>query len=389
MSERTSFPPDDDFTEASAPHTVPRAGLGIVGQNGFSAPPNGDGASTPPLPEDTLETESATPDPEAIPDVATIPELAPLAVSTASPSTPVAPHTSDSPFVTSRPLDEMQLDEFDIEALKLAQASAQSANGTGGGGGDDGDDDELSSSGGETPGDFMQDLFSHLGELRARILWSVLAVGLASSITWNQGQLIQNLLARPILKSMKASGLKEAQLITIEPTEGFYLYFQITLAAAIILAAPFIIFQMWRFVEPALTKTERRFSLILIPFSIFLFFSGVALGYVISPMFFSFFLQFQPPEAVANFSYGSSVALLAKMLLVFGVCFQVPVVTIFLNKIGVVSRNFLIEYWRHAVVLIFVIVAIITPTWDPLTLCACATPPCLLYVLSIWLVKWL
>lgn len=129
--------------------------------------------------------------------------------------------------------------------------------------------------------------------------------------------------------------------------------------------------------------------MVLVPFSVILFFAGCALGYAMSPVFFQFFLAFQPPDTIANFSYSKSVALLAKMLLVFGACFKVPVITIFLHKIGLVSRNVLIEYWRHVVVVIFIVVAILTPTWDPLTLTVCAVPPCLLYGLSIWMVKWL
>jgi sec-independent protein translocase protein TatC len=106
-------------------------------------------------------------------------------------------------------------------------------------------------------------------------------------------------------------------------------------------------------------------------------------------MFFKFFLQFQPPGTAALWSYSNAATFLAKMLLVFGVSFQVPVIAIFLHKIGAVSRNVMIDYWRHVVVLIFILVAVITPTWDPFTLGAAAAPPCLLYVLSIWLVKWL
>jgi sec-independent protein translocase protein TatC len=116
---------------------------------------------------------------------------------------------------------------------------------------------------------------------------------------------------------------------------------------------------------------------------------GAGLGYVVSPLFFKFFLAFQPAGIAANWDYGQSVLLMAKMLLVFGVTFQVPIIVIFLNKLGLLSRNLLIEYWRHAVVVIFAVVAVLTPTWDPVTLAVCATPPCLLYVLSIWLVKWL
>jgi sec-independent protein translocase protein TatC len=167
------------------------------------------------------------------------------------------------------------------------------------------------------------------------------------------------------------------------------IYFQITFVSALLLGMPMILFQAWRFIEPALTNNERRYTSLLVPFSVGLFILGSALGYYVSPLFFNFFLQFVPENVQANLSFSDSIVLLAKMLLVFGVCFQIPVVTIFLIKAGVVSRNVLIEYWRHAVIVIFTVVAVITPTWDPLTLMVCALPSCILYLFSIWLVKWL
>jgi sec-independent protein translocase protein TatC len=232
------------------------------------------------------------------------------------------------------------------------------------------------------------DIWSHLGELRIRILHAIAGVLVASVVTWNYGQQISDFFARPIRASLKASHVT-GSLVTLDPTEGFLVYFQITIVAAILLSAPWILYQMWRFIEPALTRAERRFTLVLLPFSVLLFFSGCALGYLMAPLFFKFFIAFQPPGTIANFGFSRSIALLAKMVLVFGVCFQVPVIIILLNKIGLVSRNFLIEYWRHAVVVIFIVVAVLTPTWDPLSLTVCAVPPCLLYGLSIWMVKWL
>lgn len=232
------------------------------------------------------------------------------------------------------------------------------------------------------------ELVEHLGELRTRLLWCVGAIFLAMMGTWQITPQIQLLIVRPV-KSVLARLNIPSEIITIDPTEGFLIYFNISLISAIILVMPFLMFQIWRFVEPALTKRERRFSGILIPFSVVLFFSGCALGYATSPLFFSFFAGFQPAGSFANYSYSSVAVLLAKMLLIFGICFQVPVITIFLNKAGLVSRNVLIEYWRHVVVVIFTVVAILTPTWDPVTLIVCASPPCLLYLLSIWLVKWL
>jgi sec-independent protein translocase protein TatC len=235
------------------------------------------------------------------------------------------------------------------------------------------------------------DIFEHLGELRQRILYCVAATALALCATWNFGTQLTDWFSRPIREELKRHGAigMSGTLITIDPTEAFVVYFQITLVAALLLVMPFILFQAWRFIEPALTRQERRYGLVMVPFSVVLFFVGAALGYLMSPVFFRFFLAFQPPGVAANFGYGKSAALLAKMLLVFGVCFQVPVITILLHKIGLVSRNLLIEYWRHVVVVIFIVVAVITPTWDPFTLIVCALPPCILYALSIWLVKWL
>ncbi len=235
------------------------------------------------------------------------------------------------------------------------------------------------------------DIFEHLGELRQRILYCVAATAVALCITWNFGAQLTEWFSHPISQVLKQHNTKGVAntLITIGPMEAFMVYFQITLVAALLLVMPFILFQMWRFIEPALTRHERRYGMVMLPFSVILFFTGSALGYLMSPVFFGFFLAFQPPEVAANYSYGESATLLAKMLLVFGVCFQVPVVTIFLHKIGVVSRNVLIQYWRHVVLVIFVVVAIITPTWDPFTLIVCSLPPCILYGVSIWLIKWL
>jgi sec-independent protein translocase protein TatC len=231
------------------------------------------------------------------------------------------------------------------------------------------------------------DLLEHLGELRTRLLRCICAVTLIMIVTWTIRDQLLAWFAKPIVSVLKE--YPGYQLITVSPGEGFMIYMQITFAAALLLTAPYVLWEIWGFVEPALTRQERRYTSVLVPFSITLFVVGCLAGYFMTPVFFRFFLGFQPPGSVANYSYGIAVTLLAKMLLVFGVCFQVPVITIFVNKTGLVSRNLLIEYWRHVVVVIFIVVAIITPTWDPLTLFAAAVPPCLLYVISLWMVKWL
>ncbi|HEY0076094.1 MAG TPA: twin-arginine translocase subunit TatC [Abditibacteriaceae bacterium] len=238
------------------------------------------------------------------------------------------------------------------------------------------------------PNDKEQDIWSHLGELRSRMLKAIMAVVITSAVAWNYVKDVQDFLLLPVLSTLDKYKIK-SELTVTEPMQAFTTYFQLALVAGVIAAAPVVLWQMWSFIAPALTKTEKRFSGFLLPFSIGLFFLGCALGYFTSPLFFNFFLAFVPPGVAVMWTYTSVVTLLGKMLLVFGVCFQVPVVTIFLNKTGIVSRNWLIEYWRHVVVVIFIVVAVLTPTWDPVTLAVCAVPPCLLYALSIWLIKWL
>jgi Tat protein translocase TatC len=214
-------------------------------------------------------------------------------------------------------------------------------------------------------------LMDHLGELRVRLLWCVASIAIAMIGTWNFAPAIQRASIRPAKSELDKLSVK-SEIITVTPTEGFMLQFNVSLVSALILVAPFVLFQAWRFIEPAMTGRERRFTGIMVPFSSVLFFAGCGLGYAMSPLFFRFFASFVPPETVANWSFASTAEILVKMLLVCGVTFQVPVVTIFLNKAGLVQRDLLIQYWRHVVVVIFVVVAILTPTWDPVSLIVCA-----------------
>lgn len=240
----------------------------------------------------------------------------------------------------------------------------------------------------DTPRDVELGLMQHLAELRQRLLYCALILMAGMTLTWNFAKPLQKWFADPIIKVLKENG-RNGELVSYDPTGFFSVTVQFSLVSALIIAAPLLFWQIWLFIEPALTKNERRYSLVVIPFSSALFFLGAALSYAVSPLFFKFFLAFQPEDVAAKWDYYQSILLMAKMLLAFGIMFQVPVIIIFLNKLGILSRNVLIDYWRHAVIVIFTVAAIVTPTWDPVTLVVCATPPCLLYILSIWLVKWL
>ena len=283
-------------------------------------------------------------------DFATVPELAPLADLPAD--VPFEPQSVASPSVSA-----VEVTPYDPERAVLQKEIDPNA-----------------------PKDVELGLFEHLGELRVRMLHAIGAVALAMCLTWRFVPKFQKWLLAPV---------GDIPIVQLDPMAGLTTYMQLAMISGLILSAPYVILQVWLFLVPALTRNERRYVGFLLPFSIILFFLGCALAYVTSPLFFKFFRAFTPAGVNPQWEYQTTILLLGKTLLVFGVCFQVPIVTIFLNKTGIVSRNWLIEYWRHVVVAIFVVVSILTPTWDPITLIVCAIPPCLLYGLSIWLIKWL
>lgn len=292
------------------------------------------------------------------------------------------PHEAETPHVPSESETSYAPPESEWEALAPFAGD--------GGGVPPAPPLDLTSAGGDgnsdTPHDKELGLLDHLAELRTRLLWCFAAVGVGMVLTWNKCLTISDWITGPVKQALTA---RHGILISNDPTGFFTIYLQISMVSALILTMPFLLFQVWRFIEPALTHAERRYTIVLVPFASVLFFLGVGLGYAMSPMFFSFLLAFQPADVSANWDYGQVTVFFAKILLIFGLAFQVPVITIFLNKTGIVSRNILIHYWRHVVVAIFTIVAFVVPTWDPVTMTACAIPPCLLYLLSIWLVKWL
>lgn len=169
----------------------------------------------------------------------------------------------------------------------------------------------------------------------------------------------------------------------------FLINVEVSLLAGLIVAAPFILYQIWAFVVPALTPTEKRYALRVIPFSILLFVAGVAFGFYALPVAVKFLVSFVPDQAERLLDFKLYFGFLLKICLGLGLCFQLPLVMLFLAAIGLVSPSFLTSHWRHAVVVMFTIAAVITPTWDPVNMGIVAAPLVALYFLSIVLVKWM
>jgi sec-independent protein translocase protein TatC len=169
--------------------------------------------------------------------------------------------------------------------------------------------------------------------------------------------------------------------------EGFMLRLQVCVIAGLIVAAPFLTMEAWGFVSPALTREEKRPLRWIGPFSVFLFAAGVSLCYFILPTAVRWFMSYVPPNAEVHLFMTQNLLFVVKMLLAFGIAFELPIALMFLGKIGIINSSLMKRYWRQAIVLTALFAAIITPSNDAFSMLMMAVPLCILFVLSILLVK--
>ncbi len=240
------------------------------------------------------------------------------------------------------------------------------------------------------PGDREMSFWEHLAELRSRLVWSLLFWAIGSAIAWRYYDTLWSWLLKPIEPALRQYDIPVTMQSIFEP---LMLKLQISIAAGLVIAFPGILYQLLAFIWPALYPHEKRFALKLIPASLLLFVGGVFLAYSLIPVAALFMLRMGLPHVenpgirlqVLNFArqYMWSVA---KIAAACGILFQMPLVMMFLGKLGVVSAVSLLRYWRHAVVAIFALAAIITPTVDPVNMTLLAGPIVGLYFVSVLLV---
>lgn len=175
-------------------------------------------------------------------------------------------------------------------------------------------------------------------------------------------------------------------LINIDISGQFTTHIYISFIAGFIMAFPYFIWEVWRFIKPALSSKERQYSRGIVFFSSLLFLSGVAFGYfIISPLSINFLGSYQISEQVSNqISLSSFISTVTMLTLSAGIVFELPVVIYFLSKIGLVTPVFLRNYRKHSMVVILIIAAIITPSPDVTSQILVAVPLFLLYEISIW-----
>ncbi|HIJ75376.1 MAG TPA: twin-arginine translocase subunit TatC [Deltaproteobacteria bacterium] len=228
-------------------------------------------------------------------------------------------------------------------------------------------------------------LFQHLEELRTRLLICCLAVGVGFVVCYFFHARIFEILMKPWINAMPPG--QPAKLIYTAPQEAFFVYMKVSFIAGTLLAAPVILWQVWKFVAPGLYENEKMYMLPVILFSSSCFISGVLFGYfVVIPVAFKFFASFSSEYITPMLRTTEYLSFANKMLLCFGIAFQLPVFAFFLAKMGVLSADFLKRKRKWAIVLVFIAAAVLTPSPDVVSQLLMAMPLLVLYEASVWIV---
>ena len=215
-------------------------------------------------------------------------------------------------------------------------------------------------------------LIEHVSELRSRIIKSLLFLIICLIIVFNYVGKIIPFLIRPVGK-----------LVFIAPQDAFIANLKVAFFLSLLLSSPFIVYQIWKFVSAGLKANEKKYVLIFGPMSLLFFILGSSFGYlVVIPLAIRFFLGFSTELISPMISVSGYISFVGSLVLAFGIVFQIPLVILFLTKIGVVTPKFLSTKRKHAVVLILIAAATLTPP-DVITQCFMAVPLMLLYETGI------
>jgi len=228
----------------------------------------------------------------------------------------------------------------------------------------------------------------HLEELRKRLVYSIIAVAAGFFVCWGFARNIYEVIQRPVIEALARNGLT-AKLVFLNPTDPFNLYLKVAGMAGLFVASPFVLYQIWCFISPGLYRNEKRYVWPFMFSTVALFISGGYFGYkIVLPQALVFLIgfgkDFQPMITVTEYS-----SLFLSIIVGLGVVFEMPIVIFFLALMGIVSAGWMWHNIRYAILGIFIVAAIITPTPDIMNMCIFAAPMLALYFLSIgiaWMV---
>jgi len=227
-------------------------------------------------------------------------------------------------------------------------------------------------------------LGDHLEELRYRVILAVIGLAAALVASLFFGKTIISFLEKPYFMAMG----NQARMQVLGPAEGFISYMNISLVTGVIIASPWIFYQLWMFVAAGLYPHEKRYVYLAVPFSAALFITGALFFiFVIAPITLKMLVLFNKEvlDVDSNFTFQKYISLITVMMLVFGLTFQTPIAVFFLNKIGLLSLEALYKSRRFVILGVIVAAAAATPGSDMFSLFALAIPMYLLFELGILL----
>jgi sec-independent protein translocase protein TatC len=221
----------------------------------------------------------------------------------------------------------------------------------------------------------------HLEELRTRIFHSLAAILCGMAVCWWYHEQLFALMQKPILQVLKRYGIEK--LVFLTPTEPFNLYLKVSALAGVFVTSPYVLYQVWLFISPGLYRKEKKYAVPFMVSTIFLFSAGGYFGYrIVYPAALDFLIgfgkQFTPMITIHEYT-----DLFLTVILGLGLVFEMPVLIFFLALMGVVSAGWMWKNIRYAVLAIFIIAGILTPTPDITNMCIFAAPMLALYLMSI------
>ncbi|MFI9594818.1 twin-arginine translocase subunit TatC [Nonomuraea sp. NPDC052265] len=226
-------------------------------------------------------------------------------------------------------------------------------------------------------------LMEHLRELRNRLLISVLAVVLGIVVGWILFDPVWEALRAPYCETVQSRQLNgHCSLVYNGIFQSFFITLKVSAMVGVVVASPVWLYQIWAFVTPALYRNEKRYSIAFLGLAVPLFVFGAGLAYVIMDTSLGILLSFSLEDTVATISIDEYLDYVLIMLLIFGVSFELPLLLVFLNVIGVLSHATVKKHRRTVIFAMFVFGAVITPGGDPLTMMALAAPMIILYFLA-------
>ena len=233
------------------------------------------------------------------------------------------------------------------------------------------------------PDNDKQPFMTHLEELRRRLITCAIAIGIGFVLCYFFSERLFQILVMPLKANMPAGD----RLIFTNLPEMFFTYLKTAFLAGAMLVAPMLFYQLWMFIAPGLYQNEKRFAIPFVVCSTFLFVGGSLFGYfVVFPFGFRFFLGFANETIQALPSVKQYFSFAIKLLLAFGVVFELPVVMFFLARMGLVTSDLLRRKRKYAILLTFVMASILTPP-DVITQLMMAGPLLILYEISIFIAK--